>query len=149
MTSTEQLNDDALVESWRPYFEAEYARDQRNVARQPFGEYWRWVKTYLLDGGSGYPGWLPQSATLLAQVRDSAARARLAPLLHDTGRRIAGEWAKDSACRTIYSTFLQGRPNLMEWGRTLQRAAGRDTGDGRQIEAAALSIKAELDALSR
>lgn len=137
----------ALVDSWRQYFAAAYARDRRNAARQSFDEYWRWVRTYLLEGGAGYPGWLAQSDALLARVRDPAAHARLAALMHAAGRRIAGEWAKDSACRRIYSTFLQGRPNLAEWGRALQGAAARDSGDGRAIEAAALGIAAELDAL--
>lgn len=137
----------ALVESWQPDFLAAYTHDERNARRQSFTEYWRWVKAYLLEGGAGNAGWLVQSATLLAVVRDSAARARLAPLLEATGRRIAGEWAKDSACRRIYSTFLQGRPNLVEWGRVLQRAANRDTGDGQAIEAAVRSIVAELDTL--
>lgn len=143
-SSPEQI---ALVDSWRPYFTAAYARDTRNAARQSFDEYWRWVKAYLLEGGSGYPGWVAQSAALLTNVRDAAARDRVGRLLQSAGQRIAGEWAKDSACRRIYSTFLQGRPNLMDWGRTLQRAAARDTGDGRAIEAAALGIAAELDAL--
>ncbi|KPV49242.1 hypothetical protein SE17_33740 [Kouleothrix aurantiaca] len=140
-------DDAALVASWRPAFEALYARDAQNARRQPFEEYWRWVQTYLLEGGAGNPGWLAQRTTLLARVRDAEARARLAPQLEVLGRAIAGEWAKDSATRRIHSTFLQGRPNLMSWGRALETAARRDTGDGQAIEAAVRAIQAELDAL--
>src|SRR6187402_816948 len=38
----EHTDQAALIESWRPYFSAEYARDQRNAQRQTFDEYWRW-----------------------------------------------------------------------------------------------------------
>jgi hypothetical protein len=136
---------ESLVDSWQPYFRAEYDRDRRNAQRQSFDEYWRWVKVYLLAGGSGYPGWLEQSAGQLARVRDEPARARLDALQQQVGRRIAAEWSKDSACRRVYSTLLQGRPNLVDWGRALQRAAGQDRGDGAAIEAALLAIQAELD----
>lgn len=134
-----------LVASWQPYFRAEYDRDGRNAQRQTFDEYWHWVKVYLLVGGSGYQGWLEQGAGLLARVRDEPARARLDALQQQVGRRIAAEWSKDSACRRVYSTFLQGRPNLADWGRALQRAAGQDRGDGAAVEAALLAIQAELD----
>src|SRR5689334_11477379 len=92
-----------LVESWRPFFEAEYARDRRNAQKQSFDEYWQWVKTYLLIGGSGYAGWLNQGAALIAGLRDEATRARIGALFEETGRRVAAEWSKDSACRKVYS----------------------------------------------
>ena len=140
----------ALVESWRADFEAEYARDQRNAQKQSFDDYWQWVKTYLLVGGSGYTGWLEQGATLTAGLRDEATRARLGALFEDTGKRVAAEWSKDSAYRKVYSTFFQGRPNLVEWGRALQAAGRRDGGDGASIEAALQAIQADLDrALAR
>lgn len=140
-------DDAALVDSWRPAFEALYARDAQNARRQPFAEYWRWVQTCLLEGGAGNPGWLAQRAALLARVRDAEARARLAPLLEALGRAIAGEWAKDSVARRIHSTAWQGRPNLMSWGRALETAARRDTGDGQAIVAVVRAIQAEVDAL--
>ena len=135
----------ALVESWRAYFEAEYARDQRNAQKQSFDEYWQWVRTYLLVGGSGYAGWLEQRAALLAGVCDQATHAQLDALFQNIGKRVAAEWSKDSACRKVYSTFFQGRPNLADWGRALQAAARREQGDGAAIEAALLAIQADLD----
>jgi hypothetical protein len=138
---------EALVESWRPYFVAEYRRDACNTSRQSFDEYWRWVRTFLLVGGSGYEGWLAQSISAVANMRDAAAKQQLSARSQEIGKRIAGEWSKDSACRKIYSNPFQGRPNLLDWGRRLQRAAGRDRGDGQEIAAALATIEAEFDAI--
>src|SRR5262245_45867367 len=124
----------ALVESWKPYFLAEYQLDQRNARRQTFDEYWRWVTTFLLAGGSGYQGWLAQTEPALAKVRDQAAGERLNMRSLGLGKRIAAEWSKDSACRKVYSNPFQGRPNLLDWGRKIQRAARDEPGDGRTLE---------------
>ena len=134
----------ALVESWKPLFLAEYQRDQRNARRQTFGEYWRWVTIFLLVGGSGYDGWLAQTAAALARVRDDTAKQRLSARAAQIGQRIAAEWSKDSAFRKIFSNPFQGRPNLLDWGLKIQRAARAETGDGRALEAALGSIEADL-----
>jgi hypothetical protein len=139
---------EALVESWRPYFVAEYERDSCNTRRQTFDEYWRWVKTFLLVGGSGHAGWLAQTTSAVANVRDEAAKQALSARSQTIGKQIAGEWAKDSACRKIYSNPLQGRPNLLDWGRKLQRAASRDRGDGHEIAAALKAVESEFEAAS-
>lgn len=134
----------ALVESWKPFFVAEYERDGRNQRRQSLDEYWRWVKSLLLEGGSGFRGWMDQVDEIMARVRDAEARERLREMLYRVGRLIAAEWSKDSACRRMYSTPFQGRPNLMDLGRRLQRAAARDAGDGAAIELAVAEAEAEL-----
>ncbi len=144
--NTDKARATALVESWKPYFLDAYERDTRNARRQTFDEYWRWVKIYLLDGGAGHDGWLDQRAALIARVSDEAARARIGALSEEIGRRIAAEWAKESGYRKIYSTPFQGRPNLAEWGRRLNRAAAGDRGDGRAIESALRAIEADVDA---
>ena len=136
---------EALVESWRPDFIAAYERAQRNAQRQTFEEYWRWATSFLLVGGSGQPGWLAQTANALASVRDDAARRRLAERAAQLGKRIAAEWSKDSACRVVYSNPFQGRPNLLDWGRAIQRAARNDQGDGRALEAALGKVENDLD----
>jgi hypothetical protein len=146
-TPIDKAHTKALVESWRPYFAAEYERDQCNAQWQTFDEYWRWVQTYLLVGGSGQAGWMEQSAGILSRVRGAAARQRIDSLLQQIGKTIAGEWSKDSACRKIYSTPWQGRPNLLELGRGLQRAARQDSGDGREIEAVLTRVAADLRAV--
>ena len=144
-TPKEQADPVALVESWRPYFIAAYERDLRNAQRQSFDDYWRWVTSFLLVGGSGYPGWLEQTTSAVARIRDQSARQRLSEHSWEVGKRIAAEWSKDSACRKIYSNPFQGRPNLLDWGRTIQRAARSELGDGGALERALNSINADMD----
>jgi hypothetical protein len=139
----------ALVDSWQPLFAAEHARDDCNLRRQTLDEYWRWVKNLLLEGGSGFSGWMDQVEELASGVKEAEARERVRATLHRVGRLIAAEWAKDSACRKIYSTPWQGRPNLMELGRRFRRAVASDAGDGVAIELAATEIEAELITLVR
>jgi hypothetical protein len=144
-TPQEHTNPAALVEAWRPFFAAEYARDQRNAQRQRFDDYWRWVTDFLLVGGSGYPGWLEQTTSAVAGVREQPVRQRITERAWQLGKRIAAEWSKDSACRKIYSNPFQGRPNLLDWGRKIQRAAREDQGDGRALERVLDIINAEID----
>jgi hypothetical protein len=139
----------ARVELWRPFFSAEYARDQRNAQRQTFDDYWRWVRGFLLVGGSGYSGWLEQTTRAVAGVRDPSARQRLIERSWQLGKRIAAEWSKDSACRKIYSNPFQGRPNLLDWGRNIQRAAREDQGDGITLARVLDRIDADIDAALR
>ena len=139
----------AIVESWKPYFVKEYERDRRNAGAQPFDEYWRWAKTFLLAGGSGQKGWMDQVESLVSRIGDGPARQRLRETLYRLGQRIAGEWSKESAYRKVYSTPWQGRPNLIELGRRLQRASGRDRGDGVAIEAELAQLESELEAALR
>ena len=139
----------ALVESWRPYFAAEYERDDCNRRRQTLDEYWGWVKNLLLEGGSGFGGWMAQVDDLVARVTDVEAQDHLRETLYRVGRLIAAEWSKDNACRKMYSTPWQGRPNLMQLGRRLQTAMARDKGDGAAIGQAVATAEAELLAAFR
>jgi hypothetical protein len=138
-----------LVDAWQPYFLAEYDRDECNRRKQTPDEYWSWVKNLLLDGGSGFKGWMEQVEELAEGVKNVESRQRLRVLLYRVGRLVAAEWAKDSTCRKMFSTPWQGRPNLMELGRRLQRAAARDKGDGAAIELAVAEAEAELIAAFR
>ena len=148
-TPQEPADPAALVEAWRPFFSAEYKRDQRNAQRQSFDEYWRWVTGFLLVGGSGYPGWLDQTSSAVAGIRDQAARQQISGRAWELGKRIAAEWSKDSACRKIHSNPFQGRPNLLDWGRKIQRATREDQGDGRALERVLDGISADIDAALR
>jgi hypothetical protein len=139
---------DDLVDSWREEFRAAHERDERNAARQPFDDYWDWVKVFLVTGGSGQRGWLDQGEDVLRAVRDVAAAGRLRGRVHAVGRMIAEEWAKDNRRRRIYTTFLQGTPNLREWGTQLQGAAAADAGDGVAIERALDAIEREVKAVT-
>jgi hypothetical protein len=143
-TANEHADPAALVESWRPFFSAEYMRDQRNAQRQSFDDYWGWVTGFLLAGGSGYPGWLEQTSSAVAGIHDRSTRQRIIERSWELGKRIAAEWSKTG--RKIYSNPFQGRPNLLDWGRKIQRAARDDQGDGRALEHVLSSINAEIDA---
>ncbi|MCU0256322.1 MAG: hypothetical protein MUF60_06240, partial [Vicinamibacterales bacterium] len=75
----------------------------------------------------------------------TATAADLRARVEAVGKLIAAEWAKDSKHRRIHSTLLQGSPNLYDWGRRLQRAAGEDAGDGTAIGRAVDAIEREVD----
>jgi hypothetical protein len=101
----------------------------------------------LASRGSGQKGWFGQIDDLERAIGDEAARRRVRTQMLSIGRRIAAEWSKESAYRKIHSTVWQGRPNLMDWGRRLQRAVSRDGGDGQMIEQALAAIEQELNAV--
>jgi hypothetical protein len=135
-----------IVDSWRQEFQAAHERDDRNAIRQSFEDYWSWVKVFLATGGAGQRGWLEQGEEVLRAVRDERTAAALRDRVNDLGKAIAAEWAKEGRSRRVYSTFLQGSPNLREWGRQLQRAAAADAGDGAAIRRALDTIDRELRA---
>lgn len=134
--------DDHVVDSWIDEFREQYQADARNAARQPFEEYWGWVRSFLVTGGAGQRGWLQQGDDVLQKVGDAAAARALRGRVQDIGKAIAAEWAKHSRYRRIHSTMLQGSPNLFDWGQRLKRAAADETGDG-------ASIARALDAIER
>jgi hypothetical protein len=139
------MNDhDTLVDSWADEFRHAYNEDVRNAKGQPFDDYWRWVKAFLVTGGSGQRGWLDQGDEVLQRVRDADASRELQARVQGIGRQIAAEWAKQSRCRRVHSTLLQGSPNLYDWGKRLERAAGKDPGDGAVIADALDAIEREL-----
>jgi len=142
-------NHDRLVETWKDEFRAAHGNDPRNAARQPFDEYWRWVKIFFVSGGAGQPGWLDQVEATLGTVHDDATRAQLRARLRALGKIIAADWAKETRYRRIHSTFFQGSPNLQEWGRRLQRATRDDSGDGIAIDQALAGIEREAAAALR
>lgn len=99
------------------YFRARYDADDKNRARQSWGEYSDWVRTFY-DGKRfpPVPGWSARERDILAAVpvasRDAAARA-----LAETGRVIAAEWAKDNAVRRV------GTDDLKAWGKRFSDAS--------------------------
>jgi hypothetical protein len=137
---------DRIADAWIEEFRLSHEADVRNAAVQPFEEYWRWVKAFLVTGGAGQRGWLTQGDDVLRGVRDTAAAERLRDRLHLLGRAIAAEWAKDGRRRRIHSSPLQGTPNLYDWGRRLQRAAAEHAGDGTAIDRALDAIEQDLRA---
>jgi len=141
-------NHATIVDSWMDEFRTAHGSDARNAARQPFEDYWSWVKVFLVTGGAGQRGWLAQGDAALRGVRDAAAAAALRDRVHAIGKAIAAEWSKDSRYRRIHSTMLQGSPNLATWGAQLQRAAASDTGDGAAIGRVLDAIERDVGAVS-
>lgn len=137
-------NNEQLVESWRQEFQAAHGADPKNASRQPFEDYWNWVKVFLVTGGAGQRGWLEQGDEVLRAVKKASTSQVLLERLQTIGKAIAAEWAKENRARRIYSTFLQGTPNLAEWGKQLQRAAAADAGDGVAIAQALDGIERDL-----
>jgi hypothetical protein len=133
-----------LVDGWVEEFRAAHGEDVRNARGQPFEDYWRWVKAFLVTGGSGQRGWLDQGDEVLRRVGDAEAARELRERVVAIGKAIAAEWAKQGRYRRIHSTLLQGSPNLYEWGRRLQRAAGQDAGDGGALARALDSIERDV-----
>jgi hypothetical protein len=140
---------EGLVDSWAEEFRSAHGSDARNAARQPFEDYWSWVKVFLVTGGAGQRGWLDRGDEALRAVSDTAAADALRERLQALGRTIAAEWAKDSRYRRIHSTILQGSPNLAAWGGQLQRATVSDAGDGAAIGRALDAIERDVRAVSR
>lgn len=136
---------DKLIDAWKDEFQAAYDRDSRNRTRQSFDEYWKWVKVFLVTGGAGQSGWLAQADELTRRVRDEAVRAGLRDRLHALGKTIGAEWSKDGRGRRIYSTALQGSPNLADWGRQLQRSAAGAGGDGSALGQAIGKIERDVE----
>lgn len=136
--------DDKLIDSWTDEFRAAYDEDARNAARQSFEVYWDWVRTFLVKGGAGQRGWLPQGEAVLRRVGDAAVAGALRDRIRLLGKSIAAEWAKDSRSRRVHSTLLQGTPNLYGWGQRLERAAAEDAGDGEAVGRALDAIETEL-----
>lgn len=137
-------DNERLLESWKPEFRAQYEADERNAAQQSFDDYWGWITAFLVTGGAGQRGWLDQVDAALRKVTDEAAAKRLRARLLTVGRAIAGEWSKQGRYRRIYSTVLQGSPNLQGWGLRLQRATSREGGDGSAIEDALARIEDDV-----
>lgn len=150
MPSTGQANPaydyETLLLSWQDFFQQAYARDECNIRRQSFEEYWAWVRTFFVTGGAGHAGWLRQVDSATARVGDLAVRERLREQLLTLGTTIAAEWSKDSRCRRIYSLAFQGSPHISGMGLRLQHAAQRDTGDGVELARAITEIGREVDA---
>lgn len=114
------------------YFRERYEADAANKARQPFTEYMDWVKTFY--EGKRFPpvpGWRKREEDLL---RHHHATHELRHALHDTGRALAAEWAKDNAVRKVTTNDLQ------VWGKKFEAAAK----DPHALQAALEEVRAEV-----
>lgn len=97
------------------FFKARYDADEANRAKQTFATHMDWVKTFY--EGKRFPpvpGWRKREEDLL---RHHHAPHELRHLLHETGRWLASEWAKDNAVRKVSTSDLQA------WGARFEAEA--------------------------
>lgn len=116
------------------YFRARYDADARNVAKQSWSEYQKWVTAFY--EGKRFPpvtGWDARRAAILRDV-PSASRDEIAPLLDEVGRTLAAEWAKDNGVRRVSTADLQ------TWGKRFTDA----TRDPAALMAALRDVQAEV-----
>jgi hypothetical protein len=122
---------------------------------QAHGQSWADYRGWLDRFYSGSDGWTAASNAMTARITDASVRAADAKALESLGARVAGEWAKDNACRKIRTTtgFFNadedGKPALSTWRDALQAAAAQDSGDGASIGAAVNRIRRQVDLLLR
>lgn len=114
------------------FFEARYRADAANQAKQSRDEYLEWVRTFY--EGKRFPpvpGWRKREDELL---RHDHASHELRQAIHETGRWLASEWAKDNAVRKVSTGDLQA------WGKRFEAVAKDPAG----LKAALDEVLAEV-----
>lgn len=120
---------------------------------QQRGQSWEKYRGWIVRFYSGPNGWTATSTSIGAKITDAAVRAQNASVLSALGTRVAGEWAKDNACRKIRTTTglfnadERGKPALSTWRDVLLSAAAADSGDGTRIRTAVAQIARQVDAV--
>jgi hypothetical protein len=110
------------AEDFRPL----YDRDAANRAKQPWEQYWMWVKSFY-EGTFFAQGWSDRARWLVEDVRSDVERTRLRTQLNVLGREICAEWSKDYDDRKV------GSADLLTWGKMLEKAKAGDDGTGAEL----------------
>lgn len=101
------------------YFEGVYAADLHNQQEQTLDEYLMWVDRYY-DGWELYRrGWLDVSNDLVEQIDEPDLAAEVEHKMFLIGRSIAGEWAKKTNTRKIFTR------HVAIWGNALVESMKR------------------------
>lgn len=103
----------------RAEFAALYEEDDANRAVQSEREYLLWIKRFYVGWRLYGQGWNDLVPDVMAHVADPLARLELTRELNDTGKIIAGEWAKDVDSRRIETR------HLAIWGEAMREAVVR------------------------
>ena len=118
------------------YYQNLYAEDSANSAVQSENDYLRWVKRFYL-GWVLYPnGWDWLTDNALSEASSEQDRMLLKVRLAEIGEKVSGEWAKDSAYRTVNSA------HLMTWGNVLKLSLKRQ-----EIDRVTAMINSDVDEL--
>lgn len=98
-----------------PFFRAAYDADAANRAKQSWDEYKGWVqKFYEGQRFPPIPGWSKKQDEL---SRTHAGRPEVRAQLDNTGKLLAGEWAKDNGVRKVSTSDLQS------WSKRFEAAS--------------------------
>ena len=101
------------------YFEQVYAEDLRNQQEQTLDEYLLWVKRYY-EGWELYRrGWLDVTQDLVMQIESPPLADEVNTKMYSVGRAIAGEWAKKTNKRKIFTR------HVAIWGNALVESMNR------------------------
>jgi hypothetical protein len=121
----------AKTEDWyepqEDHFKLAYHDDPANKAKQPWREYWGWVKSFYA-GNFLDSGWTKRCKDLVSAVQNEQKQSALRAKLNALGRCIAAEWAKSNSQGKVDSS------KLMTWGARLLEAKNKDTGAGEVIQ---------------
>jgi len=101
------------------YFEEVYAKDLRNQQEQTLDEYLLWVKRYYQGSPLYRRGWLDVTEDLVAQIEDPALAKEVSNKMYAVGRAVAGEWAKKTNTRKIFTH------HVAVWGNALVESMNR------------------------
>lgn len=103
----------------RSYFEAVYAADLCNQQEQELVDYLKWVVRYY-EGWELYRrGWKDVTEDLVTQIEEPVLAVEIKRKMDAIGQSIAGEWAKKTATRRIYTR------HVAIWGNALVEAMNR------------------------
>lgn len=119
-------------------FRQEYERDPANRDRQSWSKYWSYIRAFY-EGNFVFSGWTKQVRAVIELVKSEKMRSELRAALNDLGRRIAAEWAKDNAVRTIDTAALR------DFGNRLVRARESEDGSGAVARAEIEAVRAEVN----
>lgn len=119
----------------REWFLTRYLTDAENLQHQRQQEYLRWVARFYYGWLAHPTGWNRVTETVVASV-DEESEVELKRRLMLLGRRVAGEWAKESSGRVIDDRLVA------TWLKVLPLAA-----DSGNTESVLVHIAADVDAL--
>lgn len=118
------------------FFRQQYEADAANKAKQPWKDYWEWVRVFY--EGKRFPpvaGWNDRQKEILSKMHVGAHEHAHRHLAR-AGRVLAAEWAKDNSVRKVSTSDLQA------WGKRFSDA----TKDVATLEAALRAVEDEVAA---
>lgn len=104
----------------RAYFLKIYEADEANKKVQTQEEYLTWIVRFYNGWELYRRGWIKMTNELVAQIEDPEQAKEIRHKVDRMGRLVAGEWAKKSVTRTIYTR------NVSIWGNALLESLDRN-----------------------